>query len=58
MNTKHGRLARDVKAMLRDGYGIEDIVLRLKVTEASLRAYVAALRSSGKLLALFDREGA
>ena len=46
----------DAKKMLREGLGVEDIAIRLSVPVDDVRAFVRALRASGRLsVVLFGR---
>lgn len=48
-----------VRALLREGYGAEDIALRFDVTAEAVRAEIAMLRAEGELTAVYglpDRE--
>jgi hypothetical protein len=42
-----------VRGLLRDGYGVEDIAVRLKCDVADVRAEVAILRADGQLAAIY-----
>ena len=42
------------KAMLTQGWGVEDISLSLSVPVADVRALVSALRASGMLAEIFE----
>ena len=37
------------RKMLHDGYGVEDVALRLSISVEDVRRFVAALRASGRL---------
>lgn len=44
------------KSMLSEGFGVEDIALKLSVPPADVRQFVQALRTSGRLTeVLFGR---
>lgn len=42
-----------VRALLRDGYGVEDIALRLRCDVGDVRSEVAILRAEGELARMF-----
>lgn len=45
-----------VKALIRDGYGVEDIAVKLACDVACVRTEVAILRDMGELNDLFGRD--
>lgn len=47
-----------VRSLLRDGYGVEDIALRLKCSADDVRREVQILRDAGVLKDLFRKVGA
>jgi len=45
----------DCHDLLRAGFGVEDIAIKINCTVERVRREVAKLRASGKLLAVLDR---
>ena len=49
--------AAAIRLLLPEGFGAEDIAVRLAVPPDVVRAVIAAMRSSGEIAAMFQKSG-